>query len=73
MIINKTLQQLQCDPIFDDYQIEVSAQWLKDLLNDYEKRGRIIKRLQIDNDILKSSLWFRHIEDEPKYRLNIKG
>lgn len=68
----KTIQQLMCDPIFHDYEIAVSAQWLQDVLKDREQIERLLIGSRKHIDILETKLALKEL-DYPMYRLNIKG
>ena len=68
----KTIQQLMADPIFNDYEIAVSAEWLQDKLREREQLERAVINLHKRIDILEARIAFEEAE-RPMYRLNIKG
>lgn len=68
----KTIQQLMADPIFHDYEIAVSAEWLQDKLREREQLERAVINLHKRIDILEAKIAFEETE-RPMYRLNIKG
>lgn len=68
----KTIQQLMADPIFHDYDIAVSAEWLQDKLKEREHLERAVINLNKHIDLLETKIALRDF-DYPQYKLNVRG
>lgn len=60
------------DPIFHDYDIVVSAEWLQDKLKEREHLERAVINLNKHIDLLETKIALIDF-DYPQYKLNVRG